>query len=131
MNSYAVILKYSVDFDYIRRLASFIFDAAEDKVFVFNIEEGSDCYHNSLLCMVSILNGDVFCELFFTNIPDINCFDFYEKLIQWSMNDKMIFYVSDFNSIYDDGAYYEISKGEGVKKYMSIDDKDNICFVSN
>ncbi|MDR7016949.1 hypothetical protein J2Y37_002000 [Prolinoborus sp. 3657] len=69
MNSYAVVLKYSVDFDYIRRLTSFIFDVAENNVFLFNIEEGSDCDYNSLFCMVSILNGGCFLLIIFYKYP--------------------------------------------------------------
>lgn len=62
--SHSVVIKNDVDQEDMKLLTSFIFDTPESDILIFNIYDDVNLDENLLFCMVSLLKGDVFCELF-------------------------------------------------------------------
>ncbi len=63
--SHSVVIKNDVDQEDMKLLTSFIFDTPESDILIFNIYDDVNLDENLLFCMVSLLKGDVFCELYF------------------------------------------------------------------
>lgn len=127
--SHSVVIKNDVDQEDMKLLTSFIFDTSESDILIFNIYDDVNLDVNLLFCMVSLLKGNVFCELFFTNIPNTSPDIFLSKLKKWTLDNEIIFYVSVFNSQYDDGCFHRIAKGNVTREYLSMDGDDN-CFFN-
>ncbi|WPO68256.1 hypothetical protein SDC64_04825 [Acinetobacter haemolyticus] len=125
--SHSVVIKNDVDQEDMKLLTSFIFDTPESDILIFNIYDDVNLDENLLFCMVSLLKGDVFCELFFTNTPNTSSDIFLSKLKKWTLDNEIIFYVSDFNSECDDGCFHRIENGNVTREYLSMDGDDN-CF---
>ncbi|ENV63890.1 hypothetical protein [Acinetobacter junii] len=127
--SHSVVIKNDVDREDMKLLTSFIFDTPESDILIFNIYDDVNLDENLLFCMVSLLKGDVFCELFFTNTPNTSPDIFLSKLKKWTLDNEIIFYVSDFNSECDDGCFHRIENGNVTREYLSMDGDDN-CFFN-
>jgi len=127
--SHSVVIKNDVDREDMKLLTSFIFDTPESDILIFNIYDDVNLDVNLLFCMVSLLKGDVFCELFFTNIPNTSPDIFLSKLKKWTLDNEIIFYVSDFHSEGDDGCFHRIENGNVTIEYLSMDGGDN-CFFN-
>ncbi|MCU4377063.1 MULTISPECIES: hypothetical protein [Acinetobacter] len=127
--SHSVVIKNDVDQEDMKLLTSFIFDTPESDILIFNIYDDVNLDENLLFCMVSLLKGDVFCELFFTNTPNTSPDIFLSKLKKWTLDNEIIFYVSDFNSECDDGCFHRIENGNVTREYLSMDGDDN-CFFN-
>lgn len=126
---HSVVIKNDVYQEDMKLLTSFIFDTPESDILIFNIYDDVNLDENLLFCMVSLLKGDVFCELFFTNTPNTNPDIFLSKLKKWTLDNEIIFYVSDFNSECDDGCFHRIENGNVTREYLSMDGDDN-CFFN-
>lgn len=127
--SHSVVIKSNVDQKDMKLLTSFIFDTPESDILIFNIYDDVNLDVNLLFCMISLLKGDVFCELFFTNIPNTSPDIFLNKLEKWTLDNEIIIYVSDFNSEGDDGCFHRIENGNVTREYLSMDGDDN-CFFN-
>ncbi len=131
INSCNILVKSVVDDSYIKEFSSFVFGYSRENIFVYNIGEfGTDAPDpdKNVYCTKSMLKGEVFCDLSYTNFGKIDFCDLLKRVSNWTERDEVMFYIDDPELPYTD-VYYEISQGTLKKKVLNDYESERITIV--